>query len=66
VADRLLGQPVGLEPGRRGPVQFRHPFGPLLVQAGAEQIGEQLVVAPPAAVLVERLQEQVGLFDLPQ
>jgi hypothetical protein len=31
-----------------------------LVQAGPEQVGEQVVVAPPAALLVQRDQEQAG------
>ena len=35
-----------------------------LLQAGAEQIGEQAVVTPPAARLIERQQEQPGLLHL--
>jgi hypothetical protein len=36
------------------------------MQAGAQQVGEQPVVAPPAAFLVQRDQEQVGPLDLLQ
>jgi hypothetical protein len=36
------------------------------LQAGAEQVGEQLVVAPPAAHLIQRQQEQVGPLHLLQ
>ena len=38
----------------------------LLLQADAEQIGEQAVVTPPAAHLIERQQEQAGLLHLLQ
>ena len=51
-----------LTPGGRGPVKRRNPARPLLLQAGAEQVGEQVVVAPPAAHLIQRHQEQAGLF----
>ena len=47
-------------------VQLGYPLGPLLLQAGAEQVGEQVVVAPPAAHVVQRHQEQVGPLDLLQ
>jgi hypothetical protein len=43
-------------------VQRRDPAR-LLLQAGAEQVGEQMVVAPPAAHLIQRHQEQAGPFD---
>ena len=38
----------------------------LLLQAGAEQVGEQLVIAPPAAHLIQRHQEQSGPLHLLQ
>ncbi len=44
-------------------MQRRDPAGLLLLQAGAEQVGEQVVVAPPAAHLVQRQQEQAGPLD---
>ena len=60
VAHCVVGQPVLLAPGRRGPVQRRDPAGLLLLlQPGAQQVGEQVVVAPPAAHLIQRHQEQV-------
>ena len=62
VPHRVVGQATILTPGGRGPVQRQNPAGPLLLQAGAEQVGEQVVVAPPAAHLIQRHQEQAGLF----
>ncbi len=48
-------------------VQLRHHTSRLLyLQAGAEQTGEQVVVAPPAAYLIQRDQEQarpLGLLE---
>ena len=66
VADGLVDHPVGLCPGGRGPVQLRHPFGLLLLEAGPQQVGEQVVVAPPAADLVQGDQEQVAPLQLLQ
>jgi hypothetical protein len=63
VVDGLVGQPLGPVPGGRGPVQLGHPLGPLLGQADTQQVGEQVVVAPPAPHLVQRHQEQVGPLD---
>jgi len=62
--DGVVDQPVALVPGRRGLVQPAHPLRPGLPQAGAQQIGEQMVVTPPAALPVQRHQEQVGPFGL--
>ena len=55
-----------IEPAGCGPVQLWHPAGLILLQAGAEQIGEQMVVAPPAAHLIQRHQEQARLLDVVQ
>jgi hypothetical protein len=55
----VIGQPVLVVPGGRGPVQFRHPVRLGLPEAGLEQVGEQLVVAPPAPHLIQGDQEQV-------
>jgi hypothetical protein len=55
---RVVGQPMLLAPGRRVAVQLRRLAGLVLQQAGAEQVGEQLVVAPPATHLIQRDQEQ--------
>ena len=49
-------------------MQPSHPLGLGLGEAGAEQVGEQLVVAPPAAHLIQRQQEQIrplGLLQQP-
>ncbi len=62
VVHRIVGKAMLLTPGGRGPVKARNPARPLLLQAGAEQVGEQVVVAPPAAHLIQRHQEQAGLF----
>ena len=66
VPDRVLGQPVVFVPGGRVTVQLRYLAGLFLLQAGAEQVGEQVVVAPPAADLIQRHQEQPGPLDLLQ
>jgi hypothetical protein len=66
VADGFVGQAVCLVPGGRGPVQVLHPVGLLLLQADAEQVGEQVMVAPPAPHLVQRHQEQASALGLLQ
>jgi len=63
VPDRVVDQPVRLAPGGRGAVQLDHSLGLLLGEADAEQVGEQVVVAPPAAHLIQRQQEQVRPLD---
>jgi hypothetical protein len=64
VADGVVGQPVVLRPGGGVTVQLRHALGLLSDKAGAEQVGEQLVVAPPAPHLIQRHQKQVGPLHL--
>jgi hypothetical protein len=66
VADGLVDQPVLLAPAGRPVVQLRHQVRLGLQHAGAEQIGEQVMQAPPAALLVQRDQEQVGPLQLLQ
>ena len=66
VADGVIGQPVVLVPGCRVAVQIRHAAGLLFLQAGAEQVGEQVMVAPPAAHLIQRDQEEAGPLRLLQ
>ena len=63
---RVIGQPMLLIPGGGSPVQHRDPAGPLLLQADAEQVGEQAMVTPPAANLIQRHQEQACLLNLLQ
>lgn len=59
VADGVLEAEPGLVPGTRAPVEVRHPPGCLGEQARLQHVGEQVVVAVPAAVGVERDEEQV-------
>jgi hypothetical protein len=66
VPDRVIGQPMLLGPRGGIAMQLRHPAGLFGLQEGAEQVGEQVVVAPPAAHLIQRHQEQPRLFDLLQ
>jgi hypothetical protein len=66
VPDGVVGESVRLRPRGRGAVQLRHPLGPLLRQAHPQQVGEQVVEAPPAADLVQRHQDKVGPLDLLQ
>ena len=47
-------------------MQLRHAAGLLFLQAGAQQVGEQVVIAPPAAHLVQRHQEQARPLHLLQ
>jgi hypothetical protein len=60
VADRVVGQAVRFRPGGRPVVQHGHLLGPFLLQPDGEQIGEQVVVAPPPADRVQGHQEQVA------
>jgi hypothetical protein len=57
VPDRVIGQPALRIPGCRITVQFGNPAGLFLLQAGAEQVGEQVVVTPPAAHLIQGYHE---------
>jgi len=66
VPQGIVGQPMLLVPGGRGSVQRHAPAGPLLLQPGAEQVGEQVVVAPPAAHLIQRHQKQASPLHLLQ
>jgi hypothetical protein len=66
VVDGVVAEPVRLAPGGRGVMQLGHPVGPLALQAGPQKLGEQVMVAPPAAHLVQRDQEQVGPLGLLQ
>jgi hypothetical protein len=66
VPDRVIGQPALRVPGGRVPVQPRRPVGLFLLQAGAQEVSEQGVVAPPAAHLVQGHHEEPGPFGLLQ
>ena len=58
MADRFVGQPVFFVPGRRSAVQIRGSLATLVLQADTQQVGEQLVVAPPPAFFVQGDQEE--------
>ena len=64
VADGVFGHSVLGVPGRGVAVKLRQASGLFLLQAGAEQVGEQVVVAPPAAQLVQRDRRQARPFGL--
>jgi hypothetical protein len=64
VLDGLIGQLVPGVPGRRVAVQLGRAAGLFFLQAGAEQAGEQVVIAPPDAYLIQRDQEQTLPFGL--
>jgi len=64
VPDRVIGQPTLRVPGCRVTVQTRGQARLFLLQSDPEQVGEQVVVAPPAADLIKRHQEQPGPLHL--
>ena len=61
--DCLVDQSVPFVPPCRVAVELEDTVGSLSLEADAEEIREQLVVAPPAAHVVQRFEEQVGLLD---
>jgi hypothetical protein len=60
MADGLLWQVVGLEPGGRAGVEPWDELGFAPVELSCEQLAEQLVVAVPLAAAVQRHHQQVG------
>ena len=63
VVDGVVGQAAVLVPGR-GPLVQVVGLAGVLSEAGAQQVGEQMVVAPPAPNIIEGNQEQAGSFHL--
>jgi hypothetical protein len=59
MVDGQLRQPVGLTPGRCPGVQAMDQLGLAPLQLGLEQLPEQMVVAVPLPVPVQRHQQQV-------
>ncbi len=59
VLDGGAGVPVLLVPGAGPPVQLRRLAGELVEEPRLQHVGEEMVVAVPAALVVERHQEQV-------
>ena len=55
---------VLLEPDGCPAVQLGHPALVALDQVGAQDVGEQMVVAPPLPAVIERHQEKPGAFEL--
>jgi hypothetical protein len=62
----IVDQPVVPAPVGGPAVELGHPLGARLPQAHAQQVGEQAVVAVPAAPLVQGDQEQVGALEVLQ
>ena len=60
VPDRFLGKAVRGIPLAGGPVEERNPLGSLGRESRAKRVGEEVVVAVPVAVVVERDDEHVG------
>ena len=63
VPDRVLRQVVVLVPVAGAPVQHRDQVGVLAEHAGAEHVGEQVVVAGPLPLVVEGDNEEVGSIE---
>src|SRR6266487_2006079 len=56
----LSCQAVALVPLARAAVQLRHPLGLRLLQAIAQQIRKEVVIAIPAPLFFQRNEEQIG------
>ena len=66
VLDGVGVEPMLGVPARRGEVQVRHDCGGGAPELEAQQVGEQLVVAEPGAVRIERDDEGAGILELEQ
>ena len=58
------GSPRLLVPDARPPMQLRNEVGLLVLQTREEYVGEQVMVAIPLALIVERHQEQISSLEL--
>ena len=63
VADRGFEVSGLLVPAAGPPMQHRHVLGALGEEPGEQHVGEQVVVAVPAALVIERNEEQVASFQ---
>jgi hypothetical protein len=63
VADRVGRLTVPLVPLAGAPVQGRHPIRLLLEQPRLEDVREELVVAIPPTLVVERNDEQIAALE---
>ena len=66
VPDRVRDEVVGGVPVAGPPVQVRHLVGVLGEQACVQHVGEQVVVAVPGALRVERDDEEVAALEVLQ
>ena len=66
VPDRVRDQAASGEPGAGALMQIRHLFGVLGEQTCVEHVGEQVVVAVPGALGVERDNEEVSPLEVRQ
>ena len=64
MVNRVIDQTLALKPGGRHPLQSCGRARLPLLQASAKQIGKQVVIAVPLALIVHRQQEQVGRFQM--
>ncbi len=64
VVHRVARPSMLLVPGTRSPVKLRHELGLCLLQALAQQVGEEMVVPIPAPLLVQGHDEQIALIEL--
>jgi hypothetical protein len=66
VVDRLADEPGLGQPGEGAPVQLGPHVGRSPLELGVQQVGEQVVIAVPLPMIVERRQEEVGVLELYQ
>lgn len=63
MADRAVWLEVGRVPVAGAGVQLHHFAGELIGQLRLQDVGEELVVSKPTALVVERNDEEVGVFE---
>ena len=63
MADGVGRQIVLLEPLARPPMEFGHPIGLRLLQVRPENFGEEVVIAIPPALIIERDDEEVAALQ---
>ena len=61
--DGIGRQIILLEPNARPPMELRHPIGLRLPQVRLQHLGEEMVIAIPLALVVERNDEEVAAFQ---
>ena len=63
VRDGIEHEPLAFKPGAGRPVQSGDEIRVLVEQALVQDIGEELVVAIPAANIIQRIQEQICALE---